>query len=159
MHLIEKIIIASGCAVSLISIWFIPKKKAAPASFIFMLTQFFTWILGLFVVEFALLDYPVRELSRSNATSFTFEFIILPIMTIHFVLHYPFDKPFKSRILYYFTFISVFTLIEYLLEKYTLVIQYHSWRWYWTWISMSLLFYIVMVIYRWFYKTKRIFSI
>ncbi len=159
MYLIEKITLSSAWVISFISIWFIPRKKASQASLIFLITQFFTWILGLFIVEFACLDYPVRELSKANSTSFSFEYFILPIITIFFVLHYPYNKPFKSRVLYYIIFSSAFTLIEHYLERYTLIIKYHSWKWYWTWISMSLLFYVVMAIYKWFYKIKRIFSI
>lgn len=159
MHLTEKIILASAWVISLISIGFIPREKASQASLIFISTQFFTWILGLFAVEFAFLDYPVHELSKANATSFSFEFFILPIITVFFVLHYPYHKPFKSKVLYYILFSSAFTLIEHYLERYTLIIKYHSWRWYWTWISLSLLFYTVKVIYKWFYKIERIFSI
>lgn len=159
MYLIEKIILASAWVIGFIAIRFIPREKASKASFIFVLTQFFTWILGLFAVEFACLDYPVRELSKANATSFSFEYFVLPVITIYFVLNYPHNKPFKSRLLYYAIFSSAFTLIEYFLERYTLIIKYHTWRWYWTLVSMSLVFYIVKVIYKWFFKIKRIFSI
>ncbi|MDF2988594.1 MAG: hypothetical protein K0R50_4104 [Eubacterium sp.] len=159
MYPIERIILVSAWVMSFISILFIPRKKIPQASFIFVSTQFFTWILGLFAVEFACLDYPVRELSKANATSFSFEYFILPIITIFFILNYPYSKPLKARILYYFIFSSAFTLLEYFLERYTLVIKYNSWRWYWTWISMSLVFYFEMIIYKWFFRIKRIFSI
>ncbi len=159
MFPIEKIILVSAWVISFISILFIPRKKITQASFIFISTQFFTWILGLFAVEFTSLDYPVRELSRANATSFLFEYFVLPIITIFFILNYPYSKPFKLRVLYYFLYSSAFTLIEYFLERYTWVIKYHSWRWYWTWISMSLVFYFEMIIYKWFYRIKRIFAI
>lgn len=159
MHYFEKILLTGAGIACFIAIWFIPRKKADKASFIFLLTQFFTWILGIIAVEFAWLDYPVRELSKANSTSFIFEYFLLPTITIFFILHYPSNKPLRLRILYYVTFSSSFTLIEYFLEKYTMVIKYHSWKWYWTWISMSLVFYIVMVIYKWFYKVRRIFSI
>lgn len=159
MHPIEETIITGGCVISLLSLWFIPRKDAVPASFIFMLTQSFSWILGLLAVEFVWLDYPIRELAKANSTSFVFQFLILPILTIHFVLHCPCEKPIGTRIFYYIAFSSAFTFVEYLLERYTLVIHYYSWRWYWTWISMSLLFYIVKVIYKWYFKAKNIFSI
>jgi len=159
MFLTEKIVLGSVWVITFTSIWFIPRKKASQASFIFFSTQLLTWSLGLFAVDFGWLDYPVRELSKANATSFSYEYFILPVISIHFILHYPSNKPYKSRILYYFTFSTALTLIEFFIEKYTLIIQYHSWRWYWTWISLSLVFYIVTVIYKWFYKMKRIFSI
>jgi hypothetical protein len=159
MYSIEKIILTITAIVCFISIWFIPRAKADRASFIFLLTQFFTWILGLIAVEFAWLDYPVRELSRANGTSFLFEFFVLPIITVFFILHYPFDKRTSLKIVYYVAIVSSFTLAEVLLERYTMVIEYHSWKWYWTWISMSLVFYIVMAIYKWFYRIKKVFSL
>jgi hypothetical protein len=159
MYYLEKILLTCAGIACFIAIWFIPRKKADRAVFVFLSSQFFTWILGLITVEFAWLDYPVHELSKANSTSFLFEYFMLPIIIIFFVLHYPFNKPLKFRILYYVSFSSSFTLIEYFLEKYTMVIKYHSWKWYWTWISLLLVFYVVMVIYKWFYKIKKVFSL
>ncbi|MCX8128890.1 MAG: hypothetical protein N3I35_02175 [Clostridia bacterium] len=159
MFYLEKIILITAGIASCISILFIPRSKAAKASFIFLLTQFFSWILGLIVVELSLLDYPVREFSKANATSFMFEYFVLPVLTIFFILYFPYNKALRTRIAYYIAFSTAFTAVELLLEKYTLIIEYHSWKWYWTWISMSLLFYAVKTIYKWFYKIKGIFSI
>ncbi|MBB6214213.1 hypothetical protein HNQ80_000282 [Anaerosolibacter carboniphilus] len=159
MYLLEKNILIISFIICVISIFFIPRTSADKASLIFLATQFFSWILGLIAVEFAFLEYPVRELSKANQTSFLFEYFVLPLLTIFFILHYPNEKPIKLKLLYFATFSSIFTLMEYILEKHTMVIDYHSWKWYWTWASMSLIFYIVMVIYRWFYKIKNIFSL
>ncbi len=154
MYLIERILLAGIWLISFISIAFIPKGKAAQASFIFLMTQFFTWVSGLSVVEFGWLEYPVRELHKANATSFSFEYFILPVIVIFFILHYPQNKPIKIKILYYMTFSSAITLVEYFVERYTLLIQYHTWKWYWTWISLTILFHIILSIYRWFFKIK-----
>ena len=127
MHTLEIIILITASIACFVSIWFIPKQKAAVASFIFLITQFFTWILGLVAVEFGLLEYPVRELSKANSTSFLFEFLALPFICIFFILKYPFNSPIRLKFVYYLAFTSVFTLIEVILEKYTMVIKYHSW--------------------------------
>ncbi|MBM7602573.1 hypothetical protein JOC75_000543 [Metabacillus crassostreae] len=157
--MIEKMILNGTLVIYLTAILFIPYKKADKASFIFFMSQFFTWILGLSVVELGWLEYPVREFAEVNKTSLLFEYVVFPITTIFFILHYPRKKTLKIRSGYYFTIISFFTIIEYLLEKYTMVIEYHSWDWYWTWISLFSLFYIEMVIYKWFFKLKQVFSI
>lgn len=159
MHTLEIILIAVAFVACFLSIWFIPREKAAEASLIFLVTQFFTWILGLIAVEFGWLEYPVRELAKANSTSFMFEFFMLPVIAIFFILKYPFNKPISSKLAYYFIICSSFTVIEVIFEKYTLILKYHEWRWYWTWISMGLVFYIVTVIYKWFYKMKGIFSL
>ncbi|WP_413465921.1 CBO0543 family protein [Metabacillus litoralis] len=152
--LIEKLVLFCTLVFSLTALCFIPIKKANKASFIFFLSQFFTWALGLIVVELKWLEYPVREFSKTNETSLLFEYAVLPITTIFFILCYPRKKPLKIRVLYYITIISFFTFIEYLLEKYTMVIEYHGWQWYWTWISLCCLLYLLMLIYNWFFKIK-----
>lgn len=159
MYYIEKILLAGAVIAFFIAVGFIPRNKADRASFVFLLTQFFTWILGLIAVEFAWLDYPFHELSKANSTSFIFEYLMLPIIAIFFILHYPNNKSLRVKIPYYVSFISAFTLIEYFLEKYSMVIKYHSWKWYWTWISMALVIYMVMIIYKWFYRVKNVFAL
>lgn len=158
-HILERSLLTIEGIACLVSVCFISRKHAAKASFIFLLTQFFSWILGLVVVEFGWIEYPVRELAKANATSFLFEYFLLPIIAVFFVLYYPFSKPLKIKILYYAAIISSFTLIEYFVEKYTLIIKYNTWKWYWTFISETLVFYMVMVIYKWFYKIKKVFSL
>lgn len=156
---IESILQTGAWLCCFIAIFFIPRKKWDKAAFVFLATQFFTWILGLTVVQNGWLEYPVREFSKANATNFFFEFLMLPLIVVFFILYYPTHNQFKTRILYSCAIISLFTLIEFFIEKYTMIITYHSWKWYWTWISMSLVIYVVMVIYKWFYKQKKIFSI
>ncbi len=80
--------------------------------------------------------------------AFPFEYFILPVIIIFFILYYPRSKPMKIKILYTMAFSSAITLVEYFVERYTLLIQYLSWRWYWTWISLTILFYIVMSVYQ-----------
>ncbi len=150
MNSTEKIFLIVSWAIIFIAVWFIPGKKAARASVIFLITQLFTWVLGLVVVEYGWLEYPVRELSRANATSFSFEFFTLPVIAIFLILYYPAHKPVTKRVFYVLAFSSVLTLAEFFVEKYTQIIEYHSWTWYWTWISVTCVFYAVMVIYRWF---------
>ena len=155
MYLLEKIIIYSVWVVGFLSLLFIPRHKFYEASFIFFFTQFPTWILGLTVVEFGLIEYPVRELSRANSTSFTFEFFIMPVMCIFFNLYFPKTKSVTQKILYYIVFILSFTFIELLAERYTQIIKYIHWHWYFTFISMVIVFYIIRVVYKWFFKLYR----
>jgi hypothetical protein len=89
MYSIERLIIGSVWLICFIYIWFIPKHKYRQASFIFLFSQLLSWIFGLLVVEIGWIEYPVRELHKANATSFTFEFLVLPIMCVFFNLYYP----------------------------------------------------------------------
>lgn len=159
MHKLETFLLISAWILTPASLFLIPRAKAREAAFIFLIAQLFSWILGLLVVEFGLIEYPVHELSKANSTSFLFEYLLLPILAAQFILHYPSAKTLKFKILYYLGVMSVFTLSEFLVERYTLIIKYHGWTWYYTFISMSLFFYLTMVVYKWFYKLPKVFSL
>ncbi|MCX7749768.1 MAG: hypothetical protein N2645_23195 [Clostridia bacterium] len=159
MYLVERILLGGTWLISFISIWFIPKGKAPEASFIFLFTQLPTWILGLVAVEARWLEYPVRELYYANATSFTYEFLALPLICVFFNLYYPQNKTLKWKLLYYSAFVLVSTLAEYIVEKLTKVIKYITWEWYWTLISLALILYLIRVVYKWFFKIEKPFSL
>lgn len=159
MYVLEKTLLAVAGIICFLVLPFIRGKDVVKAAFIFLQTQFFSWMLGLIVVQSGWLDYPVREFAKANATSFLFEYMLFPVMTIVFILKYPSNKSLIIRIAYYATVVSVFTFVEFIVEKYTLIIQYHAWKWYWTWVTVALTFYIVMVIYKWFFRIKKIFAI
>jgi hypothetical protein len=159
MYFIERLIIGSVWIICFISIWFIPRQKYRQASFIFLFTQLPSWIFGLLVVELGYIEYPVRELHKANATSFTFEYIVLPLLCIFFNLYFPENKGFYKKITYYITFLSAFTLIESLTERYTLIIKYVHWEWYTTFVTMGIVIYLVRSAYKWFFNLSKPFSL
>jgi uncharacterized membrane protein len=159
MYFVERFIIVSVWLISFISIWFIPKEYYHQASFIFLFTQLPSWIFGLLVVEAGLIEYPVRELYRANVTSFTFEYLVLPIMCIFFNMYFPQNKGSYNKIIYYLTILSPFTLIEYFTEKHTLILKYIHWQWYTTFITMGILIYFVRSVYKWFFNLGKPFSL
>lgn len=159
MHKLEPFLLVGASIICLASILFIPRKKAWEAVFIFLMAQFFSWLFGLVVVEYGWIEYPVRELAKANSTSFSFEYLLLPVFAAHFILRYPSAKALWIRLLYYAGTIALFTITEVLVERFTLIIKYHGWTWYWTSISMSLVFYFTMVIYKWFFRIPRAFSL
>jgi hypothetical protein len=159
MHLLEKTIIAAAWIISFASILLIPREKSRDASFIFLLTQFPTWILGLSVVEFGWIQYPVRLFHEVNGTSISFEYTVMPFLCIFFNLYYPSNKSIHKKIYYYISILSIFTAIEYLAEKYTLILKYIYWHWYLTWISMFIVIYFVRAVYKWFFKLGKPLSL
>lgn len=159
MYFIEKFILGSIWLISFISIWFIPKQKYRQASFIFLFAQLPAWIFGLLVVEAGWIEYPVRELSKANATSFTFEYLILPIICIFFNFYFPEGEGFYKKIKYYIPILAIFTLMEYFMEKYTLLIRYVHWEGYTTFITMGIIIYFVRSVYKWFFHLDRPLSL
>jgi hypothetical protein len=159
MYFIERLILGLVWLISIVSIGFIPKQKYRQSSFIFFFTQMPAWIFGLLVVEAGLIEYPVREMHKANATSFTFEYLVLPIICIFFNLYYPENKGFYKKIHYYITTMGIFTYIEYLAERHTLLLSYIHWEWYTTFITMAIFVYFVRGVYKWFFKLSKPFSL
>lgn len=157
MYLVEKVIFLVVWIFCFISLCFIPKQNYREVSFIFLFAQLPSWIFGLLVVENGWLEYPVRELAKANATSFTFEFLVLPIMCIYFNLYYPSRKSIYRKLIYYLGFLGIFTLLEYCIERYTLIINYVHWEWYITFITMGVFIYFVRTVYKWFFDIERPF--
>lgn len=159
MYILERLIISIAWLICFISLWLTTKQKYRQASFILILSQLPAWIFGLIFVEVGLIEYPVRELHKANATSFSFEYLVLPTLCTYFNLYFPENKSYCKKIIYYITFLTPFTLIEYFTEKYTLIIRYIHWEWYTTFITMGVFIYFIRSVYKWFFKLDKPFSL
>ncbi|MBU3174679.1 CBO0543 family protein [Clostridium estertheticum] len=134
---------------------FIPKNKIREASVAFSFKQFLTWILGLTVVQYKLIEYPVRLFPYATKTSFSFEFFIYPSLCAIFNIHYPQKKNAFGQFMYYVYFCTAITVIEVFVEKHTDVLKYIHWTWYITWITLFITFYFTRKYYEWFFKLKQ----
>ncbi|WP_246944853.1 CBO0543 family protein [Bacillus pinisoli] len=139
-------------SITFISLAFIPKNKWKEASIIFLFQQFITWVLGLLAVELCLIEYPVRELAEVNRTSFLFEFLTYPIISIFFCLYYPQKRSRWSKFTNISTFCTAIVIPEILFERYTNLISYIKWEWYISWLSIYVTLYGSWVFYRWYFK-------
>jgi hypothetical protein len=149
---IEPLILYVYYAVTFISLAFIPKNKWRQASIIFLFQQCVTWFAGLLVAELNLIEYPVRELAKVNKTSFLFEFLAFPVITIFFCLYYPQTDFRRRRVLYTSAFCSGITILEIIFEKYTQLITYIKWEWYFTWLSVYATLLLSYCFYKWYFK-------
>jgi hypothetical protein len=143
----------------LLSVWvvatgilfFIPKNKIRLAVVAFLFQQIITFLIGLVVVEFGLLEYPVRLFPTVNRTSFTFEYYAFPVICSAFNVWYPNDRSILVQVGYYVGFSSVLTIAEVILEKYTSLIHYIQWEWYISLITIGLALYIAREFCVWFF--------
>jgi hypothetical protein len=148
----EAVILITVPIFAILSLIFVPKKMLLQAHFIFLFVQLPTWILGLTAVQLGLIEYPYRELSTVNRTSFIFEFLVLPIICIHFYVHFPESSSKVIKCMYYFGITLVFTVIEFFLEKYTLVLKYTGWQIYWSFVSVCFIFWLSRKTTLWLFK-------
>jgi len=148
------ILIAAWIITAIILVRYIPKEKIREAQLVFLFTQLITWFIGLLVVEFRLIEYPVEFFEYATQSSFTFEYFIFPALCAVFNINYPENKSIFKQAMHYINFCSVMTLIEVICERYTNIITYLHWTWYLTWITLFITFYLSRQYYRWFFKLK-----
>jgi hypothetical protein len=134
---------------------FVPRKKLHEAHISFLIMQVPSWFLGFLVVEYNLVEYPVRFFENASKSSFTFEFYALPAMSVLYTLYFPERKRLARRILYALSFSLVLTMSEVVLEKYTQNINYIHWAWYITWVSLLLVLHLSYLYTKWFMRTVR----
>jgi hypothetical protein len=149
---LEGMMLVSAPTISILSLIFVPKNKIFKAQFIFIFLNLPAWILGLTAVQLGLLKYPYRELSTANRTSFIFEYLVLPIIAIHFNARYPERSSIFVKIMYYVGITLCFTVIEYFVERYTLILTYTGWQLYWTFVSVGFIFWLSRKATHWFFK-------
>ncbi len=148
------IIIAAWIITIIILILYIPKEKLREAQLVFLFILSITWLIGLMVVEFKLIEYPVEFFEHATQTSFTFEYFIFPSLCAVFNMNYPKNKSIFKQFMHYFNFCSVMTVIEVICERYTNIITYLNWTWYVTWITLFITFYVSRQYYLWFFRLK-----
>jgi hypothetical protein len=135
-------------------LFFIPKNKRRLAVVAFLFQQIITFLIGLVVVEFGLLEYPVRLFPSVNRTSFTYEYYAFPVISAAFNVWYPNNRSNLFQLGYYIGLASVLTIGEVIIEKYTELITYLHWEWYISWITICLAFFLVRLFCVWFFSIK-----
>jgi hypothetical protein len=134
-------------------LFFIPKNKLRLAVVAFLFLQVITFLIGSVVVEFGLLEYPIRLFSSINRASFTFEYYAFPVINAAFNVWYPNHQSTLTQWAYYVGFTTVLTIAEVIIEKYTELITYIHWEWYISWITIGLALYIGRLFCVWFFKS------
>ncbi|KQL50725.1 hypothetical protein AN964_24170 [Heyndrickxia shackletonii] len=135
---------------------FVPKQKIRDAWVSFLFMQLPAWILGLAVVQYGLIEYPSRFFAHAVRTSFTFEFLAFPVISVLFNIHYPTQKGFWWKIFYVFAFPTILVPVEVLILRYTDLVKYIHWTWYTSWISIMLTLLLSYLFYKWFNKKNNV---
>lgn len=152
----EVIILASiWILTTLMLLILVPRDKLRQAIMIFFFKQFMTWVLGLTVVQFGLIEYHVRLFANATKTSFDFEYFFYPAISVVFNLYYPEGKGRAREFMHYFYFCSIMTVLEVVVERYTDILEYIHWTWYITWITLFITFYLSRKFYTWYFRLEK----
>lgn len=136
---------------------FVPRNRVREAHVIFFFKQLLTWIFGLLVAEYSLIEYPQRFFSQATRASFTFEFFVYPAICVVFNLYYPSHGWFRI-INHYIFYCTAITVFEVILERNTDLITYIHWEWYWTWLTLFITFLVSRLYYTWFFMHRALLA-
>ena len=103
---IERFIVISVFAISIASIFYIPKEKYRLALVSFFMFQAFTWPAIILLVELGKIEFPVREFPRATQVGFTTNYLFYPMIFVWFILMFPNKASLFKKFLHYFIFVS-----------------------------------------------------
>jgi hypothetical protein len=131
---------------------FVPKNKIREAHVAYLFKLVITWLIGLAVAEYRLIEYPIRLFPYANKASFLFEYFLYPAICTLFVVNYPEKKRSFAKFMYYFYYCTALTIIEVIQERYTDILEYINWNWAITWATFFITFYMARKYNQWFFK-------
>lgn len=103
----EHFIMAAVSAITVASVFYIPKDKYRLALISFVSSQAITWAGSLIQVQLGAYEYPVREFPVATRGSFLHLFLFAPMIFTWFILVFPSGASLFRKILHYFIFVSV----------------------------------------------------
>ncbi|MCZ8514005.1 hypothetical protein O9H85_16560 [Paenibacillus filicis] len=150
----EAVLLCIAYGGSLAALVLVPNDRRRESQAVFLFFGLVTWVLGLAAVEAGWLTYPVREFQSATQTSFVFEFLAFPVVSIYFNLYFPQGRSPWIQAGYGGAFAAAITVPEFFIEKYTQLIEYHGWTWYWTFVSVMLTLWVSRLFYVWFFRVN-----
>lgn len=153
--LMEYTILAAMWLVGFIGfLWFIPynnRRKGLLAALIF---QAFIWLCDMPSFQYGLLSAPVRIFPKATDLTVTINYFFYPVLFAIFYVHKKEEKRLLFKIIYFFVWISIITIFDTIIEKYTELINYGSLTWFGMFIYIGFLYFISLICCNWFYKEK-----
>ncbi|MCH1624396.1 CBO0543 family protein [Fredinandcohnia quinoae] len=158
--LIEHLILIGMWVIGFASfLLFVPRKKWRRGLMAILVFQAWIWLFDMPAFQLDWLTAPVRELPKATDLPLTIDYFFYPVL---FSIYYVNKKVMSSQwyeILYFFAWVSVITLFDVCIERYTDLLEYGYLTWYWMWLYLGFLFYISRVCCSLFYNEKASFLI
>jgi hypothetical protein len=139
-------------------ILFIPRKERRKGFLASLLFQAIIWLCDMPAFKYGLLSAPVRILPKATHLPLTIDYFFYPILFSIYYVHKSGKRSLLPRFAYFFVWVSVVTLFDIVLERYTDLLEYGILTWYGMWIYIGFLFYASEIGCNWFYKDKSLFQ-
>ena len=135
-------------------ILFIPRKNRRKGLFAFMMFQSIIWLCDMPAFKYGLLSAPIREFPKATDLALTINYFFYPALFSIFYVHKKVKDGLWSRFAYFFVWVSIITLCDIVIERYTDLLEYGLLTWYGMWIYIGFLFFVSRVCCNWFFKDK-----
>lgn len=156
--LMEHLILAAMWLFGIVGfILFIPCKDRRKGLLAFMMFQAAIWLCDMPSFQYGLISSPVRIFPKATDLSITINYIFYPVV---FSIYYVHKKEISNRLnkfIYFFIAVSIVTLFDVIIERYTDLLDYGFMTWYLMWIYIGFLFFVSQVLCDWFLKDRSLF--
>lgn len=138
-------------------VFIIPRKKYSEAIFTFLAGQPFFWLGALLLMHWGLIRSPVREFPKATDLLFTVDYYLNPLLCMLYVLFEP-QAHRTIRFFYFALWISLLTIIDVALERYTDLVHFIHYAWYWDVLYFSVIVVTIRTIHHWFFQLETLQS-
>ncbi|WP_462412805.1 CBO0543 family protein [Neobacillus sp. Marseille-QA0830] len=135
-------------------ILFIPRKDRRKGILALLMFQAIIWTCDMPAFTYGLLSAPVRLFPKASNLTITINYFFYPVLFSIYYVHKKAAGSLWYRFVYFLVWVTIITLYDIALERYTDLIEYGRLTWYGMWIYIALLFYVSQVCCNWFYKKK-----
>lgn len=108
----------------------------------FMMFQAIIWFCNMFLFQYGFIRAPIRELPTAHDFPLTIDYFFQPFL---FALFYLYRGRMRSKLTFFFIWISGVTLFDVIIERYTELLEFEKMTWYGLWVYMGLLYFISFV--------------
>ncbi|MDR7001357.1 CBO0543 family protein [Neobacillus niacini] len=157
--LVERIILVAMWLSGFVGlILFIPRNDRRRGILALLMFQGIIWLCDMPSFQLDLLRAPVREFPKATDLPFTIDYFFYPVLFSIYYVHKKRRGSLGYRMTYFFVWVSIITLYDIVLERYTDLLEYDLLPWFGVWIYIGFLFYLSQVCCNWFFKDKALFQ-
>ncbi|MDF2523325.1 MAG: hypothetical protein K0R31_966 [Clostridiales bacterium] len=131
---------------------FVSKKNIRKALLAAIAAETVTWPVGLLLVSFGKIEYPVRLFPKAIESSFLHGYILNPSIYAIYYIHYPKQAKLIWRWVYTLLITAIPVSIEIMANKYTNLVHYKAWSGFYSWMLLIIFYFIIRKYLDWFLK-------
>lgn len=132
-------------------VYLLRKETLERLFFALLVTQAVTRPLGILLVNFGLIEYPVRLYPKAVDSAFLHGFILNPTIFVIYYLLYPKQSGLVWKWGYTFLVSAIPVLVEVAENKYTDLVNYQRWSGYISWMLAIIFYYLMRKYADWYF--------